>query len=189
MQTIMKITAHSSVTLSERYVHPTPEGMEHAFERVQELNATRAEEAMVEEAKVQAAAAGGASEVHTISTTVKKPRFRSSCMCLKLRHGPLAQRFEQRTHNAFGLDCTLLRKAASSCNKKTCKRPAPHHNALNCTELQNELTPKLTALCSVKRLSTRRSITRPYAGANLSVRFKTICRELTGNCADQTPPL
>jgi hypothetical protein len=74
MQTIMKITAHSSVTLSERYVHPTPEGMEHAFERLQELNATRAEEAMVEEAKVQAAAAGGASEVHTISTTVKKPR-------------------------------------------------------------------------------------------------------------------
>jgi hypothetical protein len=29
---------------------------------------------MVEEAKVQAAAAGGASAVHTISTTVKKPR-------------------------------------------------------------------------------------------------------------------
>jgi hypothetical protein len=74
MQTIMKITDHSSVNLSERYVHPTPEGMEHAFERLQELNATRAEEAMVEEAKVQAAAAGGASEVHTISTTVKKPR-------------------------------------------------------------------------------------------------------------------
>ena len=47
--TIMKITAHSSVTLSERYVHPTREGMEHAFERLQELNATRAEEAIVEE--------------------------------------------------------------------------------------------------------------------------------------------
>ena len=72
--TIMKITAHSSVTLSERYVHPTREGMEHAFERLQELSAAKAEEAMVEEAKVEAAAAGGASEVHTISTTVKKPR-------------------------------------------------------------------------------------------------------------------
>jgi site-specific recombinase XerD len=31
--TIVKIAAHSSVTVSERYVHPTPEGMEHAFER------------------------------------------------------------------------------------------------------------------------------------------------------------
>lgn len=41
--TIMKITAHSSVTLSERYVHPTPEGMEHAFERLQELNAAKAD--------------------------------------------------------------------------------------------------------------------------------------------------
>ena len=53
--TIMKITAHSSVTLSERYVHATSEGMEHAFERLQELNATKAEVAMVEEAKVEAA--------------------------------------------------------------------------------------------------------------------------------------
>jgi hypothetical protein len=53
--TIMKITAHSSVTLSERYVHATSEGMEHAFEPLQELNATKAEEAMVEEAKVKAA--------------------------------------------------------------------------------------------------------------------------------------
>jgi hypothetical protein len=40
--------------------------MEHAFERQEELNATKAEEAMVEEAEVEAAAAGGASEVHTI---------------------------------------------------------------------------------------------------------------------------
>lgn len=118
MQTIMKITAHSSVTLSERYVHPTPEGMEHAFERLQELNATRAEEAMVEEAKIQAAAAGGASEVHTISTTVKKPRVPKFVQVVEIKARPLAQRFEQRTHHAFGLDCTLLRKAASSCNKK-----------------------------------------------------------------------
>jgi hypothetical protein len=72
--TIMKIAAHSSVTVCERYLRPTPEGMEHAFERLQELNATNAEEAMVEEAKVEAAGAGGALEVHTISTTVKKLR-------------------------------------------------------------------------------------------------------------------
>ena len=51
----MKIAGHGSVTVSQRYVHPTPEGMERAFERLQELNATKAEEAMVEEAKVKAA--------------------------------------------------------------------------------------------------------------------------------------
>jgi hypothetical protein len=72
--TIMKIAAHSSVTVCERYLRPTPEGMEQAFKRLQELNATKAEEAMVEEAEVEAAGAGGASEVHTISTTVKKRR-------------------------------------------------------------------------------------------------------------------
>ena len=62
--TIMKIAAHSSVTASERYVHPTAEGMEHPLERLQELNVTKAEEVMVEEAEVEAAGAGGASEVH-----------------------------------------------------------------------------------------------------------------------------
>jgi hypothetical protein len=51
--TIMKIAGHSSVTVSKRYVHPTPEGMERAFERLQELNATKAEEA-----KAEAAVAG-----------------------------------------------------------------------------------------------------------------------------------
>jgi hypothetical protein len=83
--TIMKITAHSRVTLSERYVHPTPEGMEHAFERLQELNATKAEEAMVEEAKVEAAGAGGASEAHTISTTVKKPRVQKFVQVVEIK--------------------------------------------------------------------------------------------------------
>ena len=29
--TIMRIAGHSSVTVSQRYVHPTPEGMERAF--------------------------------------------------------------------------------------------------------------------------------------------------------------
>ena len=36
--TIMRIAGHSSVTVSQRYVHPTPEGMERAFGRMQELN-------------------------------------------------------------------------------------------------------------------------------------------------------
>jgi len=52
--TIMKIAGHSSVTVSQRYVHPTPEGMERAFERLQELNASK-----LDEAKREAAAVGG----------------------------------------------------------------------------------------------------------------------------------
>ena len=33
--TIMKIAGHSSVTVSQRYVHPSPEAVERAFERLQ----------------------------------------------------------------------------------------------------------------------------------------------------------
>ena len=33
--TIMRIAGQSSVAVSQRYVHPTPEGMERAFERLQ----------------------------------------------------------------------------------------------------------------------------------------------------------
>jgi hypothetical protein len=49
----MKIAGHSSVTVSQRYLHPTPEGMERAFERLEDLNAAK-----FEEAKAEAAAAG-----------------------------------------------------------------------------------------------------------------------------------
>jgi len=34
---IVRIAGHSSVTVSQRYVHPTPEGMERAFERMEKL--------------------------------------------------------------------------------------------------------------------------------------------------------
>ncbi|MEN6536907.1 MAG: site-specific integrase [Bryobacteraceae bacterium] len=37
--TIMKIAGHSSVTVSQRYVHPSPNSMESAFERLDALNA------------------------------------------------------------------------------------------------------------------------------------------------------
>jgi integrase len=33
--TIMRIAGHSSVVVSQRYVHPTPEAIERAFERLQ----------------------------------------------------------------------------------------------------------------------------------------------------------
>lgn len=36
--TIMRIAGHSSVTVSQRYVHPSPEAMERAFERLEALN-------------------------------------------------------------------------------------------------------------------------------------------------------
>src|ERR1700747_81087 len=36
---IMKIAGHSSVTVSQRYVHPTTEAVERAFQRLETLNA------------------------------------------------------------------------------------------------------------------------------------------------------
>jgi len=36
--TIKKVAGHSSVTISERYIHPRPEGSERAFERFANLN-------------------------------------------------------------------------------------------------------------------------------------------------------
>ena len=37
--TIKRIAGHSSVTVSEKYVHPTPESLERAFERLEVYNA------------------------------------------------------------------------------------------------------------------------------------------------------
>jgi hypothetical protein len=39
--TIMRIAGHSSVTVSQRYVHPSPESMENAFEKLDALNRSR----------------------------------------------------------------------------------------------------------------------------------------------------
>ena len=58
--TIMRIAGHSSVTVSQRYVHPTPEGMERAFDRLEKLNAAKFEQAEAE-AKAEAAAGAKAS--------------------------------------------------------------------------------------------------------------------------------
>jgi len=67
---IMKIAGHSSVTVSQRYVHPTPEGMDRAFDRLESHNAEKYGQAEVE-AKAEAA---GGSEVPANSTIVKKRR-------------------------------------------------------------------------------------------------------------------
>ncbi len=36
--TIMRIAGHSSITISQPYVHPSPESLEQAFEKLQSLN-------------------------------------------------------------------------------------------------------------------------------------------------------
>ena len=36
--TIMRIAGHSSITVSQRYIHPTPEALERAFEKLEALN-------------------------------------------------------------------------------------------------------------------------------------------------------
>jgi integrase len=55
--TIMRIAGHSSVTVSQRYVHPSPESLETAFERLDTLNRSRR---------------GETDSPPTISTTGKK---------------------------------------------------------------------------------------------------------------------
>lgn len=64
--TIMRIAGHSSVTVSQRYVHPTPEGMERAFERLEKLNAVKFQQAAAE------AEATGNSRLPAKVATVKK---------------------------------------------------------------------------------------------------------------------
>jgi len=72
---IMKIAGHSSVTVSQRYVHPTPEGMDRAFDRLESLNAEKFEQAKYELAEMEAAAAVGGSRVPTKVPTVKTRSF------------------------------------------------------------------------------------------------------------------
>ena len=36
--TIMRIAGHSSITVSQRYVHPSPEAVDRAFQRLEALN-------------------------------------------------------------------------------------------------------------------------------------------------------
>jgi hypothetical protein len=83
--TIMKIADHSSVTVSQRYVHPTPEGMERAFERLENLNAAK-----FTEAKAEAMAAGaGASRLPARAATVKKRHPGKSSQVIEIkRQGP-----------------------------------------------------------------------------------------------------
>jgi integrase len=64
--TIMRIAGHSSVTISQRYVHPTPEAVERAFTRL-ELHNQLAEQASFNCPKALPPA--------TLSATVSEPSF------------------------------------------------------------------------------------------------------------------
>jgi integrase len=83
--TIMKIAGHSSVTVSQRYVHPTPEGMERAFERLQELNATKFEQAKAEGVAV---GAEDSSLPAKVATSKKRISRQSSQVVVIKRAGP-----------------------------------------------------------------------------------------------------
>jgi integrase len=83
--TIMKIAGHSSVTVSQRYVHPTPEGMERALERLRDLNAAKFEEAKAE----RRAAGAEASRVPTKVPTAQKANPVNSLQVIEIkRTGP-----------------------------------------------------------------------------------------------------
>lgn len=62
--TIMRLMGHSSVTVSQRYVHPTPEALERAVERLETLN-QRAANALPESQNRKLPA--------TVSSTVPEP--------------------------------------------------------------------------------------------------------------------
>jgi len=64
--TIMKIAGHSSITVSQRYVHPSPESLERAFERLELLNANAA---MRREAKLEATTFATTSAVESTDET------------------------------------------------------------------------------------------------------------------------
>lgn len=82
--TIMRIAGHSSVTVSQRYVHPTPEGMERAFERLENLNAVKFEQAAAE-----AKEAVGGSRVPQEITKVKICRRQKCSQVVEIqREGP-----------------------------------------------------------------------------------------------------
>ena len=83
--TIMKIAGHSSVTVSQRYVHPTPEGMERAFQRLEKLNAAKFDEAATE-AKAEAAGVRGVGT--NLGTVQKKRAAKSSQVVAIKREGP-----------------------------------------------------------------------------------------------------
>jgi hypothetical protein len=67
--TIMRIAGQRGVTVAQRYVHPAPEGMDRAFDRLGILNAEKFEQI---ESEAKAEATG--SQIPAISPIVQKLR-------------------------------------------------------------------------------------------------------------------
>ena len=83
--TIMRIAGHSSVTVSQRSVHPAPEGMERAFERMEELNGLK-----FAQADAEAAAASGAQGVVKKMIKVKNGRPHESAQVFEFTRRALS---------------------------------------------------------------------------------------------------
>ena len=81
----MGIAGYFSVTVSQRYVHPTPEGMERAFQRLENLNAFKHAEAEAE----AASEAAGNLRAATISATARNGLLPKSSQVIDFkRQGP-----------------------------------------------------------------------------------------------------
>jgi hypothetical protein len=91
--TFMKIAGHRSVTVSQGYVHPSPEAFERAFERLDVFKPAAAES---EKTFAQAEGLKAAADFATIQDSVPS---KLPVNAGKKKLGPLAQRLEQRTHN------------------------------------------------------------------------------------------
>ena len=61
--TIMRLMGHSTVTVSQRYVHPSPESMENAVSRLEALNRSKVQEGGTKVGTVQEAALGPQEQV------------------------------------------------------------------------------------------------------------------------------
>jgi len=75
---IMKIAGHSSITVSQRYVHPSPESLETSFERLDAMNESRRKK-VIESIEAREGLA-------TFSTTVEEQqssRKSAKPLCLK----------------------------------------------------------------------------------------------------------
>jgi integrase len=83
--TIMRIAGHSSVTVSQRYVHPTPENMERAFQHLENLNAAKFEQV---EAEAKAEATNGSRVGTKLGTAKNRPARKSSRVIAFKRQGP-----------------------------------------------------------------------------------------------------
>jgi len=71
--TIMKLMDHSSVTVSQRYVHPSPETLEGAVDRLQALNLKKDREALQEGTKLQLPATIAATPAEPASVSPVGP--------------------------------------------------------------------------------------------------------------------